>query len=66
MHRDAIIQSFRSLFYAVGSIGSSIAAFMEHTWPVLQWCLGFVSLLAAIASIRASIATHDAIKNSKK
>jgi len=64
--RGAIAQCVKSLFFAAGSIGSTIAAWMQHAWPVLQFCLGCVSMIAAFASIRASMATCEAIKRQKR
>ncbi|XHR29602.1 MAG: hypothetical protein ACFUZC_03400 [Chthoniobacteraceae bacterium] len=64
--RAAIAHCIRSLFFAAGSVGSTIAAWMENAWPILQFCLGCVSMYAAFASIRASMATCNAIKRQKQ
>jgi len=66
MHRDAIIQNAKAILLYLFHIGTGVMAFIEHAMPLLQFVLLIVSIAAALASCRASIATHDAIKNSKK
>jgi hypothetical protein len=63
---DAIINSLKSLGYALGSAASAGMALIEHSLPVIQWVGGIVAILAGVASIRASLATHDAIKKGKQ
>jgi hypothetical protein len=63
--RDAVIHCLKALFCAAGSWVATIAAWMQDAWPVLQFCLGIVSMVAAFASIRASVATCNALKRQK-
>ena len=65
-YHDAIIQSIKSLGYAIGAAGSAIGTFMIHSLPFLQFCLVIVGIISGYYSIRASRATHDAIKRGSK
>jgi len=63
---NAIINALKSVMYAMGSCLSAFAAFCEHSLPVVQWIGVIVAIAAGIASFRASVATHAALKDRKQ
>lgn len=63
-YKEVLLSLLKAITLAVSSMGSAIVAFMVHSMPVIQWLGGVLAIVAAVASIRASCATRDAIKKS--
>lgn len=64
-YKEALLSLLEAIVLAAGSAGSAILAFMAHSLPVVQWIGCVVAIGAGCASIRASCATHNAIKKGK-
>lgn len=60
---DIINHVVKGVAWALGSISSMCAAFMEHSLPVLQWVACCTAIAAGYFSIRASRAAIQKAKS---
>jgi hypothetical protein len=61
-HRDILPKLWSAVSWAAGSVFSFVTSFMEHSLPVMQWLGCAAAMAAAYFSIRASIATREALR----